>query len=299
MFRHWLRPAPIRPDKSAAGVLGQPGTQVLHGDSGIDGNYRPGVRFMLGYWLDECQTAGLDVTWFSLGDGAATGNFYAQSVGTPLSPILARPFFNVLSGQQDSQLVAFPGILEGDVQVATSSEMHSLALLLRRNVWQECRNRVDLVGGYRYFRYREGLTVQEHLNVTESGGPVATGTTFDILDSFATENDFHGGEFGLSAVVDRGSWSLDVLTKIALGNMHQNVNINGSNVVTVPSQAPLAGSGGLLALSTNMGGYNRNEFAVLPELNTNLRYCLQPASVFLTGLFSTVGHRRHAIGRPD
>ncbi len=260
-----------RPD---AGVLGRPGTEVLHGGGSIDGNYRPGLRFVLGYWLDDCQTLGVDATWFSLGDGANSGNYYAQSVGTPLSPILARPFFNVLSGQQDSQLVAFPNVVEGDIQVATSSEMHSLSVLLRRNVWQECRNRIDLVGGYRYFRYREGLSIHEHLNVTEPGGGVAVGTTFDILDVFSTENDFHGGELGLSTVFDRGNWSLDVLTKVALGNMHQNVNIDGVNVVAPPNQAPLPGHGGFLALSTNMGGYNRNEFAVLPELDMNLRYCV-------------------------
>jgi hypothetical protein len=178
-----------------------------------------------------------------------------------------------LLGQQDSQLVAFPGVVEGDIQVSTSSEMHSLALLLRRNLWQECNNRIDVVGGYRYFRYREGLAIHERLNVTDTGGAVAVGTIFDLVDRFATENDFHGGELGLSAVMDRGCWSLDVLTKLALGNMHQNVNIDGMNVVVAPNQTPVIGNGGFLALSTNMGGYNRNEFAVLPELDINLRYC--------------------------
>ena len=85
-----------------AGVLGQPGTQVLHGGNGVDGNYRVGVRLQVGRWLDACQMTGVEATWFSVGDGANTGNFYAQSVGTPLSPILARPFFNVLAGLQDA-----------------------------------------------------------------------------------------------------------------------------------------------------------------------------------------------------
>ncbi len=257
-----------------AGVLGRPGTQVLHGGNRVDGNYRVGMRLVLGRWLDDCQTNGIEATWISVGDGANTGNFSAQSVGTPLSPILARPFFNILANQQDAALVAFPDQVEGSVDVRTSSEMHSLALLLRHNLWRSRGDRIDVVGGYRYFRYREGLTVNERLRVTDLNGPVATGTTINLFDSFSTENDFHGGEIGISAVMNRGPWSFDMLTKLAVGNMYQSVNIQGSNLVSIPNQTPVLTPGGLLALSTNMGVYDRNDFAFLPELNLNARYCL-------------------------
>ena len=109
--------------------------------------------------------------------------------------------------------------------------------------------------------------------MTDVAGPVAVGTTIDLLDSFSTENDFHGGEIGISAAMNRGRWSADMLTKIALGKMYQHVNIRGTNVVTVPNLTPVSNQGGLLALSTNMGDHNRSDFAFLPELNLNMRYC--------------------------
>jgi len=260
-----------RPD---AGVLGRPGTSVPHGGTGVDDNYRLGLRLTVGYFLDDCHCRGIEATWFSLGDGANTGNYFARSVGSPLSPILARPFTDVVAGQPAARLIAFPNVAEGDVRTTTSSEMHSVAVLGRRNWQQGCNGRVDFVGGYRFLSFREGLTIEEHWSSTEPGGPVAIGTRFDVRDAFATENTFHGGEIGLSAVLDRGSWSVDVLTKVALGDVRQQVRIDGSTVITVPNQTPVPGAGGLLALPTNIGSYSQHELAFLPELDVNLRLCL-------------------------
>ena len=150
---------------------------------------------------------------------------------------MARPFFNAVLGQQDAQLVAFPGIVGGDVQTQTTSEMHSLAVLVRHNLGQDCGRRIDLVGGYRYLRFRESLTIHEHLVSLDNGGVVPVGTTFDVQDLFGTENDFHGGEIGLSTVWTRGCWDFDVLTKLALGNMHQQVTgSDGQTVIAAPTQ---------------------------------------------------------------
>ncbi|MHB8954658.1 MAG: BBP7 family outer membrane beta-barrel protein [Pirellulaceae bacterium] len=255
-----------------AGVLGEPTTEVVFGDTGIDDNYRLGFRLTAGYWLDDCQINGLEVTWFSLGDGPNSGNFYDAASGDATSVIVARPFYNAVLDQQDAQLVAFPEIIGGDVQSQTNSELHSLALLLRHNLDRDRARRLDLVGGYRYLRFRESLTIREHLVSLDAGGVVPVGTTFDLVDSFGAENDFHGGEIGLSSVWTRGSWDFDVLTKLALGNMHQKVAVGGRTVITVPTQEPLVGQGGLLALPTNMGTHSWNEFAMIPELNMNLRY---------------------------
>jgi hypothetical protein len=264
--------SPNGTQRPSAGVLGQPATSIVFGDTGIDDNYRLGLRLTAGYWLDDCQINGLEATWFSLGDGANSGNFYDAAPGDAGSRIVARPFFNAVLGQQDAQLVAYPGIVGGDVRTLTASELHSLALLVRHNLDQTCGRRIDLVGGYRYLRFRESLNITENLVSLDTGGVVPVGTTFDVQDLFDTENDFHGGEVGLSTVWKRGCWDFDVLAKLALGNMHQQVTVDGRTVIAAPSQVPVVGQGGLLALPTNMGTYSWNEFAMIPELNMNLRY---------------------------
>ncbi len=258
--------------RNQAGVLGQPRTEILFGDSRIDGNYRPGLRLAVGYWLDDCQTNALEATWFSLGDGANSGNFFDSADGGQGSRVIARPFFNAVLNQQDSQLVAYPLLVGGTIQTQTASEMHSLALLLRHNLSRDCQRHVDLVGGYRFLRFRESLTISERLTSLDNGGLVPVGTTFDVLDSFGTKNDFHGGEFGLNVGWQRGCWDFDLLTKLALGNMHESTNVNGLTVITQPSQAPVAGPGGLLALPTNMGSRSWDDFVMIPELNFNARY---------------------------
>ena len=65
-----------------------------------------------------------------------------------------------------------------------------------------------------------------------------------------------------------------MLTKLALGNMHQEARIGGQTIADthIPPDVPVVSSGGLLALPTNIGTYRWNEFAMVPELNLNLRY---------------------------
>src|SRR6185437_12228081 len=68
-------------------------------------------------------------------------------------------------------------------------------------------------------------------------------------------------------------WFVDLTTKLAMGDMHQVVNINGNTAVSnaalgVNTLAP----GGLYALPTNMGHFSRDQFAVIPEIGVNLGY---------------------------
>ena len=84
---------------------------------------------------------------------------------------------------------------------------------------------------------------------------------------FDTENEFHGGEIGLSGQWHRGIWSLDMLAKVALGNNHQAVNINGltddsTNGITV---------GGTFTSAANIGRISRDKFAIMPEGGVKLQ----------------------------
>jgi hypothetical protein len=256
--------------RAQAGVLGTPDVDVLFGNDFVNNELRSGVRGTGGLWLDSSQYWGVQADWFSVGDDNTSGNYHAASDG---DVILARPFFNVVTGLEDSELVSFPNLVSGVVDVTSSSEMHSGALSLRANVREGASGRIDLLGGYRYFRYCESLAIREDLVSTNPGGFVQQGTTFGINDRFQATNDFHGAEVGITGEAFWSFLSLEGAVKTALGSVHQSVEVSGDTVVTTPGDPPVTTAGGFLALPTNIGVASRDDFTFLPQGDLNLK-CL-------------------------
>jgi hypothetical protein len=90
-----------------------------------------------------------------------------------------------------------------------------------------------------------------------------------LQDRFAVQNDFHGADIGLSAELQRGRWSLDVLTKLGLGGVRQRLDLAGRTSV--------AANQDLLAETSTSGHYSDTQFAFLPELGANVGYCVTPS----------------------
>ena len=181
------------PARDQAGVIGAPTTQVLVGGE-LDEGGRSGTKLSAGYWLDDCHCWGLQATWWYVGDPSDELNDAWTSDG---DPVLARPFFNTASGAEDAQLVAFSNesvgdLVAGTVEVTTSSDLRSAEALLSMNWYDRSCVRFDLLGGYRYLRFREGLLIQEDLVATATSGGIAQGTTIGLFDRFDTSNSFHG-----------------------------------------------------------------------------------------------------------
>jgi hypothetical protein len=63
---------------------------------------------------------------------------------------------------------------------------------------------------------------------------------------------------------------VNVLGKVALGDTHQEVSVNGTTDFVDPGVAPVRQQGGLLALPTNIGVYSRDQFSVVPEIGFNI-----------------------------
>ncbi len=273
----WLKSAPIPPlittspvgtPRPQAGVLGQPGTIILFPGDSEEENPRSGGYLTVGGWLNDCRTFGLEAYIFYLEDDGRS--FQIASDG---STILARPFFNTQTNQQDAQLDAFPGLLSGSKSVsATTTNFLGAGINAIHNVCCDCCYRFDLVYGYRYLRLEEELTVFETLVSIDPQGLVPPGTTFALTDRFETQNDFHGGVIGASAEFWVNNLSVRLLGNVALGVTRQRVQINGSTVITVPGTPSEEFVGGLLALPTNIGSYSRNEFAVVPEVGLRIGY---------------------------
>jgi hypothetical protein len=258
---------------ASAGILGRPGTTVLFGDdrSAVDGGWRSGLRLTAGAWLDDCRTIGVEFSYFDLEDHGSS--FAAAGTGAPGSPVLARPFFNAQSGREDSEIIALPGVAAGSVRASTSSRLWGAEANGVCNLCCGCAYRVDALAGFRYLDFDEDLAVQENISVLPSVAGLG-GSRFAVLDRFAASNDFYGGQVGFRAEARRGRLYGQLVGKVALGDMHEAVDVVGVTRITTPAGAATVRPGGLLALPTNIGHHTRDQFAVVPEGALNVGYQL-------------------------
>ena len=278
------------PNADHPGVLGQgPGlATILFGDTQIDDRVRSGGRLQLGGWLDDCHTLAIEADFLAL--EPARTHFRDWSDG---NPIVSRPFINDATGQQDVEFVAFPAgnraSLAGAVNVDAFTRFESTGALLRfatcrqNACWTDsCCNafhdsiRTDFLLGYRFLRLDDRLQIVEQLTSTDTtvGSPSPAGTSGLIRDQFNTTNEFNGGEIGFDSEIRRNRWSLDLLTKIALGDNHEICDIAGftrnTSLTGVQTSQPV----GLLATATNSGHHVTDRFAVVPEVTATLGFQL-------------------------
>jgi hypothetical protein len=266
---------------TSLGILGQPGTTVIIGGEGLDNEPLHGIRVTVGTWLDCCQTKGIEIGGFSFFDHDTQRS--ASGPGTPGSVTIARPFFNVLTGQPDSQLVAFPSLVAGTVTVDSTQRLSGFTPNIICNLCccgpVDCCNphgrRIDLLVGPRFYRLEEDINIREDLQVNPTV-PVLGGSRINIVDSFETENRFYGGFIGARAEFWMNRLFVNVTGGVALGNTEQIVRINGSTTITPPTGAVVTRAGGLLTQPTNIGRYSRNEFTYIPELGFNVGYQVTP-----------------------
>ena len=130
---------------------------------------------------------------------------------------------------------------------------------------------MDVLGGFRYLDLREGLGIAENLQVFP-GAPIFAGASIGAFDQFDTRNQFYGGQLGVRAEVRQDRLFANFTGKLALGDTHQTVDINGATTITPPGGPAIVRPGGLLALPSNAGRFSRDEFSVVPEGSVNVGY---------------------------
>jgi hypothetical protein len=271
-----------------AGALGVPGTQTLIGGRPYNDEWRSGVRVYGGFWLGECQRWGVEGDYFYLGNSTTR-----ETIGSgDGSAILARPIINnvvtVLDANgrpvldaagnrtfapaaapfQDVQLVSTPNVVAGQMLVTTQSEFTGAGFNVLRNLCcNEC-GRLDFLVGYRYLNLNDTLYIREDLRGLP--GSQNNGTTFVVEDRFRTENHFHGVNLGLAWERRFGSFFLTARGSVALGNTKTIVDIDGATTITDAAGNSQRYTGGLLAQPSNIGRYELNKFAVVPEVGVRL-----------------------------
>ncbi|MBM4089285.1 MAG: hypothetical protein FJ276_07630 [Planctomycetes bacterium] len=276
--------SPVGTPRDQAGVLGQPGTTILYGNSDILDDRRNGLRGRAGVWFDPDRRIGLLGEYFRLEDMSAG---YSASCDASGTPILARPFFNINPrdpftnafdppAREDAQLICYPGVLRGSAAVNASTQLQSAALGLRGLLACEsfCNDRgtgysrVDIIGGFRWMELNEHLSTREDLVSLQTAFPVS----FQIEDEFQTQNQFQGIDIGALWQGGWRNWSMEFLVKTAVGNVNQKVDIQGSTLVMEPNTPPAIYTGGLLAQASNIGAYSRDKLTVVPELGARVGF---------------------------
>lgn len=258
---------------SDAGVVGLPTTQTVFGDETLNGGPRSGFRLDAGLWLGDAQQWGVDFGFLTLED--KSDEFADSSDG---SRILARPFVDANTGQAISELVSYPGTIQGGVDVvATSQGLTGWNTGLRYRL-MDCgdrcsQERVDLLIGYRRLRLDDGLRIHEELT-----SPIfPAGTVLSLTDQFDTQNRFDGVELGLIDTLQRGCWKLTALGKVALGQTSSRIRVDGTTTIISPNFPTVTNPGGLYALSSNMGEVEIDQFSAVFELGFAAGYRIAPS----------------------
>jgi hypothetical protein len=262
---------------ASAGSLGAPGTASLNGRLGYG---EEGARLYLGAWFDTGSTIGLEGSAFFLGRQSAGFSVLDRS-GTS-SLVLNEP----VAGAPFPTQVSAPGVATGGVSVRTTSELDGGDVNLMVNLYRSRCWSVSLVGGYRYLRLDEWLTVTGTSNpfgtttFTDGGGnTVATatpGSAVVAIDQFGTRNEFSGGQIGAEIEYQAGRWSVGAVGKVAIGATHETVLVNGiTNVFPADGSAPTTLLGGNYA-TLQPGRTTATRFAVAPEGRLTVGYQFTP-----------------------
>lgn len=262
--------SPIGTPVNQAGVLGLPDTTLVYGGDEVFDSTRAGGRYVATMWLDQSDRLGAELEYFGI--FSDTENF---STGTTTG-ILARPFINALTSQQDAKLIAYPNLLTGNAAIDFNSQLNSAAVRLRydlqelsplmeRSLSNQTVGRWSASAGYRYMDLQEDLSISE--NLIDPNLPA----TIRALDRFDTQNQLHAAELGLLGEIENQKWSLDLDLKVALGVTQQSVNIQGSTN-TSSMGIPAAYVGSLYAQSTNVGNHEQTKFSVVPQVGVTVGY---------------------------
>lgn len=280
--------APAIATTSAQGLLpvaGEPGvTTEFGGADGIGTGLLPGFRVSGGTYFGDCDQFGVGGRVYGI--FTKENGFSGTSDGTTS---LGVPFFNMGLNPPaaDAYLVGFTAANGDPVSAGSlvaSSELDmigadgSLYLLLGKSD----DHRVDMVAGYTYNRLKSSIGLDTQSTNLFTGDAIPDGTVFTTNDLFDTENVFHGAHLGVLSTVMHDRINFSTLARVSFGNMRQTSNIQGS------TRSELGGAvtdnvGGIFAQQSNIGTYQRDDFAFLPELGLKLGYTPRENLEFTVG----------------
>jgi hypothetical protein len=261
------------------GALGQPNTQILYGGNGIDFRALNGLRLESGLWINQDETFGIESGLFLVGGNSPRFSAFSDANG---NPIIARPVINAVSGTEDSYADSSPGAFAGGIIVANTSALFSWDINGAINFVQTDQFRLDGLLGFRYLNLSESLRIEDQLSplvdneLTFLGQPIDASSSLRDIDRFRTTNNFYGGQLGTRMTWMFDRWVISATGKVALGSSQEKAIIRGATALSSSDGSVTYIPGGLLATSANIGDYERNAFAVVPEVGLNFGFHITP-----------------------
>ena len=274
------------------GAVGGAGTSVIMGGNDVDLGVRQGGRFTLGRWFDPQQTVGFEGNYFFL--GSASDSQSAIALGGPAASTLMLPFFDVtgaLTGGTPGQsallpalahIFNVPGGLNGPFithdNLYDQSELQGASGYGVFNVTKSGRFRFDTLFGFRWLNLDEK---QDFTTTNETVNSAPQHVEFNASDSFGTSNNFYGALLGLRAEYApddgsggwRGGFCYRGSLLLGLGDTAERININGASQTNIGTNTTVVNyAGGVFAQPSNMGNYDANHFAVVPEGDFSVGY---------------------------
>jgi hypothetical protein len=273
------------------GTLGFPDTSVFLDSVNFHYGESTGYRFALGCSEADAfstHTIGFEAVGFFLENRHASSQVGSDANGNPL---LSRPIFNPqvvtasgLLGSETVIRVSGPDAFAGHVAFDSTSRLWGLEgnFLCSRMLWGP-----DIILGARYADLDEGLTITQQTTVLTNGVagfngnvvltdsingiPSGPPNTLTMVDHFAVRNQFWGGQIGLQNESHLKNFFILWQAKIAFGDNHEHLVINGNTTLSSGGVSQTT-TGGVAAVSSNIGSHAHDDFAVLPEGNVSIGF---------------------------
>lgn len=238
----------------------------------------PGGRVSVGYWFTSdldlvnrnnpvFTDTGIEVTAFAL----AQRSIDIVAAG----PTLIRPLIDLNNATASGVIIAAPGIASGVFRATESAELWGLEANGLKTVYADAPGeniRVDLLGGFRFLRLNSELDITSNSVFADDlkAFPALAGLAgnrLSITDSFHVTDSFYGGQIGLNLSYITPCVIASLSGKLALGDIHQELEIGGNQVRTTPGGAVIVNSGGVLAQNSNIGTFTRDRVSLVPEIS--------------------------------
>jgi hypothetical protein len=270
-----------------SGALGQPDTITLCDKIGY--NPQSGGSLTAGVWLDCHHVCAWEASGFVLERRPSRFELATDNTGFPF---MAIPFFNAITGMEDRIGIFNQNRDTGAVLFQVSNRLWGAESNFLTNTpgikWGCCCGGLSLFTGFRYLDFDEQFTgnytqnqlvpLQWNAGTVLPGAPLPlpAGTQIQVVDLFRTHNQFFGGQIG-------GRWSVSCChlfaaaeAKIAAGDMHESVVVEGSSTAVVQGALPVTVPGGALALQSNEGRHKRDVFAFVPQGEARVGWQFSP-----------------------